>query len=288
MRNAKGLFILFLIVSLFPIGCASNGFLFKASYAPNHIYRMETSTQSKLELDLLGNAQLVANLKDKGIQLPMHIDSSQRLIASIETEQNKPDGSLPASITYEKVDFINKMNNKEMNLGLANKLEGLKIYANVINGNKVEIERFEGGDIDENMKKVIPQVIENIQKSIKYPEKPLKIGDKFTQEIPIQIPIPGFTTVDIKIISNYELRRVEKNLAYFDVVQEIKMLQADPKYKMELSGNGGGTLVHDLIENFSIEFNSNYIMFLTMNHDEILIRIKAISESKYHVAINKK
>jgi hypothetical protein len=56
---------------------------------------------------------------------------------------------------------------------------------------------------------------------------------------------------------------------------------------LELTGSGGGALVHDLAANISSEFNSNYEIFLTMNHEEIQVKMKANSVSKYKMASQK-
>lgn len=287
MRNLRMSIGLLLIVVMFSVGCATNQYSFKVAYAPNRQYRIEMSTETKSEVEIAGKEEVLAELKNKGMQLPLRVDFTQQMTVLLQTQQPQPGGTFPFSLVYEKFDNIIKMNGMERNSSPGLDLAGLKISGTIQNGNVIQVEGIEGGNIDEKSKEILIQFAENLSKNVHYPEKPMKIGDKFTQEIPMTLPVPNLGPLNLRIVSVYELQKVVKNLAYFKVVQEFKVNSSDQKLNLELTGSGGGALVHDLAANISSEFNSNYEIFLTMNHEEIQVKMKANSVSKYKMASQK-
>ena len=115
----------------------------------------------------------------------------------------------------------------------------------------------------------------------------MKIGDQFTQEIPMQIPIANLAPVNLKIVAKYKLKKVEKNLAFFDIVHEYELSQENKEVEFDISGNGEGKLIHDLLMNFFVEHNSNSKMILYAKTAAFTMKCTVFSEFKSTVEINK-
>ena len=83
-----------------------------------------------------------------------------------------------------------------------------------------------------------------------FPEQCLKIGDSFTQENPIEIPMSGFEPIKMKIVSKYTLVKKEEKMAFFKVEQTYNLTSSNEEIKLAASGTGEGSMTVDTDKNY--------------------------------------
>ena len=69
------------------------------------------------------------------------------------------------------------------------------------------------------MRNVLKTTLENVQQAIKFPEKPMKVGESFNSEIPMTIPMEGMNPISVKINMEYLLTEIKDGKAFFDIKQ---------------------------------------------------------------------
>lgn len=256
MFSQKSLFYLFLVISCTQWGCSAKSYIFKSSYLPNTTYRITMTNDAKTEMDLLDKNE---GMNHPGMELPTQIDMVVTSTTLVETGTENTHGNIPLELTFEKFNVVQKLNGQEQTNPDKFNLGGLKIFATANQNNKIKIDKIEGREIDDIVKITLPSMIENLTQNIKFPENPVKIGDQFTLEIPMQMPVANMPQFNTKTIMTCKLTKVEKDLAYFDISQKFEMLQESG---FEITGSGEGKFTYDLTKNFYVEYHSKSKMNL--------------------------
>ena len=79
-----------------------------------------------------------------------------------------------------------------------------------------------------------------LQKQIKFPDKPLKPGDSFTQAMPMNIPISKDNNLKMDGGVIYKLVSISDGKAYFDIVPNLSMMFTIKNTVVNLTGTGTG------------------------------------------------
>ena len=125
---------------------------------------------------------------------------------------------------------------------------------------KISFEVAGGAKMDDAIKEQMLKVINTMQNSVKFPDKPMKIGDAFTQDVPMDIPLAGNTS-KMMVKAVYKLIAIENNKAYFDIVFDMDTKLADT---IDMKGAGTGKLIYDIANNFSTMVQENMDVNYTM------------------------
>ena len=178
----------------------------------------------------------------------------------------------------ETVQFLN---GKMQTLNNSSPLDTTFRMVGYYEGSKVFIDDISGQNINSSIKETQKNLIQQMVKSVKFPTKPVKIGESFSQTLPLSIPIKGFAEIQIEINTIYTLKDVDAQYAYFDVIQKFKLSGDKDFENVLLKGSGQGKMIYDRNENQIISTDTQNTASMVINTGSLVI----ISNSNYHSAI---
>ncbi|GEM_PF-485873 len=273
----KKLLLLILISTLFIRVNAQQNFIFKIKYIPNRHYTTIMQMDMNMDMDFKGDSAILEKIKASGTKVPMVMVSSTKMEMNIHTGALKPANTFPITFNYSNVASKISVNGDEK-VSPPSPIIGQTIYGEYSTEGKIQLDSISGKALDDELKQTLTAGIANLVNQMKFPDKPMSIGETFNQEVPFSLPVAGINmSSTIKII--YKLISVDKSSAYFDTIQSMDFDVNTEKDGVKMIGKGKGTgdgkLVYNLAQNFATEMTSNLGFDLTMNVSNITIIAKA-------------
>ena len=131
----------------------------------------------------------------------------------------------------------------------------------------------------------IAQMMNMVQHNVKFPDRPLHVGDSFTQDMPLGIPMGGNNmNMDSKVV--YKLVNIADGKAYFDISQSMNMAIPVKGQTINLTGSGVGKMVYDIKNSFPTQFKSNMTIKFTGNIDKLGIDATLLFDMDFNYIVN--
>ena len=257
--------------------------LFKFKYQPNHTYKSSMKMDMDMEMTMRGDSAATARLKTSGMKQPMGMKMNMATAANIKTGAETPNKTFSFTMTHESPVSKITMNGVELP-GMPQQTTILPSMTGECDAEgKLHVNEITGSKMDEKTKAAMTEMMDKMQGQVKFPEKPMAIGETFTQEMPMSIPAAGLN-MDFAVKTTYKLVDIKGNMAYFDTTLSMSFDMNSQKdgVQMVAKGNGGGAgkLIYSIPDNYPISMNND----LTMNVDmsgpkDMKMGIKAIMHS---------
>lgn len=280
--------ILLPAVFLMPTAWCDDGVIPKMGPQPNRTIETVTTESADFEFNAIGNENLLAEKsRQRGVQFPIRVSNYAT------TKLMRATGPLRADNTYtyesKVVDYTaysEDAQGKRIPVqGNALKRTGLLLKGNVDAKGEINIESVTAPNITDQERKVIDSALKPISDAINRavigPDKPLKIGDGYTQQIPMALPIPGQQPLKLAIEATYKLIRIVKNIAFFDIIMRMQadMKGADPSFHLDMSGSGKGSMQYDIKSQLQVSSDTDLEMKMAIHTGEIEMAVKAQMKS---------
>jgi hypothetical protein len=279
----KKLIFLFLI-ALAVNAQAQKAIVFKMKYLPNHSYAMATGMTMKFDVNLSGNEDIIEKLKTQGITQPMKATMVMSLSGNTKTGQAAADEVFPMTVTYKLDSMSVKIADKDIPMP-AKLNTSTTIYGHAGKDGRLKADSVSGNGMKDTSEKKVTQMMNSIQNKIKFPEKPLRVGDTFTQEMPISIPMAeGDGNTNIK--ATYKLVSIDKGLANFDVVQNADIQLNVKGVTLKITGTGTGKLVYSIKNSFPIDYKTTLNLAIDGNISNMVIKGTAVLDGENKYTIN--
>lgn len=254
-----------------------------ARYLPEKEYLTTSTATVKGTISFKADKKTKEILEESGVTLPMQLENNSHTEALITTGTSV-DGKFPIRFRYTKSLSASTV------AGQTEEEEGPLLNA-IISGtydsnNHIEITSISGAYLHEGIKKVITSTLESLQEKIKFPDHPLKIGDKFTQEIPFNFPVEGLDNSDMSIICTYKLTAIKGNIAFFDLKEKISFNMSAADNTIELRGGGKGKGMFDISNNFFIYSSSLLTFKMDLSAQGLKAKAKMYSSTTEEITIN--
>jgi hypothetical protein len=241
-------------------------------------------TSSESEVHFKGNEEKIEKIKTSGIKLPMTVAGSSEISTTMTTGAMTADHRFPAKMTYGKViasQIVNGIETKE-----EKPTSGLIVKGFYTEENKLRIDTMISDRMDDNTKRFIKSTLENVQQQIKFPEKPMQVGDDFHQNLPMQIPVAGLKSAKVVITTNYKLKDISNGKAKFDILQTVTLDTENEDANIFASGEGIGISEFDIASNTTTRYETDLTMTMKMTADDLIISAKINSKSKAIVTVD--
>ena len=278
----KTTFVLLILISI--SSWAQESVTFKTKFKPNKKYKTQLKTTSQTEIEFEADKEIMDRFKSQGIELPMIMESETNMSTSIVTHDLDENGGFPATMSYGKIISKTTINGEE---AIEEKpYSGIKILGKYDTDNKFKVDSILGKNISQQMRTTLIATLENIQQAIKFPEKPLKIGDKFSSEVPMSIPMQGMNPISIKIDIEYLLTEIKGGKAFFDLKQTVTLDTSQEQVNVIVNGTGTGTSEYDINESYLTKYTSRLPMDVTVKvNEKMTMKMKATNTSEQHAVI---
>jgi len=275
--------ILFLTFSL-KATAQNDSILVKTMLLPNKEYLVTTAISSKTEMDFEANDSIMQKIKSNGVTLPMVMEMDQSIFMTTITGDRDGFGFLKFMTRVDSSISENKINGREA--PSQGYLSGLKSFGKVSEAGQITVDSLSSSTMNELEKKYVIQTMQKVFESVKFPEKPISVGDDFSQSLPLTIPFAGLQSLFFEIDIKYKLREIKDSLAYFDLDESLVLITKDQNLKIDSKGSGNGSMIYNINHNYITEYKSMLDIEMTIDVDSILIHSKIHSNSSQLTAIS--
>lgn len=252
--------------------CQSKQILdFNAGYAPENVYKQLIQSFSETEINYIGSDTFLETIKNQGIQNPTIQKAGMEMETVSETGKMDKEGNFPITIIYNK---------SETNDGKTIIPNGTMLYGKVSLSTMPKLDSISAKDLDETFKNSIFEIVKSTFSQVSIPIKKIKVGDSFSQDTPLTIPMAGIK-FEMLITTTYKLKNIIDQNANFDIDQVYKMKITESEYNIEASGSGTGTLTYDIPNHFITENTTDIDLHLKLKKDEFTLKVN--SKSKYSI-----
>jgi hypothetical protein len=270
---------------------AQRSILFKIKYLPDHIYQSNVSMTSNIEM-LFENLSKEDSdrLIKKGITMPLMLSTSTLSDLTISAGTPSALNTFPIIFKFNDVKRTGTLNGEEMPGG-STAISGHSMYATSTQTNDLQLDSIPGKPLDTSLRKELTTMFNAMVNELHLPEKMIKVGDTFTQEIPFNMTMNG-ADVAIKITATYKLMSIKKGIANFDIDQSSVVGMNNTESSQTLTGKGGGhgELTYDIKRSFPKSISRDLSFDFEMKYQGRLMKAKAKINSFYlfSVAENRK
>lgn len=274
--------LIVIVVLLFIFSCSTNQpkdtrLLFSVKIKPETKYAIETKNAFQTEIRYEGKEKAMNKLRSMGIKNPntMSRGSQSKMILKAE---KMLDNYIPVTLEIAKSTGSN---------GQPDISQGISVNGESVGGNMPEfhsIASAKPADIDD---KAFLQGIQNNFSRLNLPEKRLNIGEQFTVESTLTIPMEK-SHVEIAVSTSYKLVNMVNGLANFDIIQNYEMNQL--RMDNSFSGNGGGSgkLVYSAEKNMVTSLEMKTKLEMNKKLENFLFILKTNSEFAQKIEVDRK
>ncbi|RZJ68456.1 MAG: hypothetical protein EOO50_01295 [Flavobacterium sp.] len=263
---------------------AQQSVTFRPQASANKKYVSEFVTKNDMVMEFDAKGQTKEKLQQGGME-KMAIFQESKMPYVITTSKAKPDGSVPAEMKYGEVTVSQTVNGEKTSI--PSPASGL-VMTGYYKDSQFNVEDIKGENLTDEMKATMKTSVDNVLKSINFPKTPVKIGESFTDNTPMNMPLGQLGTLNMNIKTVYTLKKISGGIAYFDLVQTLTMDSKMESVNMSATGTGKGTTEFNLTENFLTKYDSILDMEMTIKiSDEMSVKAKSKAISSNVVTISK-
>lgn len=268
--------ILFLISILqFSLAYAQDEIIFKGYYSPQKKYSQTIEQTSETTLRYIGSQELEENLKKKNIQNPTITSSSSTNEAIVSTGKIYNTKNFPFNMKFIKTTSSD---------GKKPIPDGTLIYGKGTINEMPKLDSIVSESMDEDYKKSILQTLQSTFSQLNFPEKRIKVGESFTRDSPLSIPIAG-NTINMLMKVKYKLNSISNGKANLDVEIIFTMETNLSNYDITANGQGIGIMIYDIQNHFISRYETDTEMNMLLRTEKFDMQIKSKSGYKQKVDI---
>jgi len=134
--------------------------------------------------------------------------------------------------------------------------EGTVVHGEIIGEHLPTFSSVTSGTLDFEQKAQLLQTVRSTFEQLDFPEQRLKIGDKFSTDRQVSIPMES-SVIETVITTTYKLLSIKNGMAQFELSQSYLMTPKMMDNSFTGNGNGKGKLTYDiqncLISDYSIK-----------------------------------
>ncbi len=241
------------------------------------------NNHSVSEVSFLATPDILKKLKKRGVQNPMSVKSHLKLLEQLKTGGLRKDSTFTIEMKVDSASDKDVINGIKKNGVMNSIFKGMRMTGYYTRKNTIDSIRIYDDSLTADIKKYVSSFVSKMVEKVKYPRKPIVIGDSFKQVLPMQMNLPNGTRMKLKTIMKFTLMRIEANKAYFQTKSKVELDQDDPNVSVELTGGGKGELIHDLKKNYMIEKKTRMTISIRVDMGRIVILTKNNTNSLYNV-----
>jgi len=255
----KKLFIYTLLILTASQLKAQESVTFKMIYLPNHTYNATIDMNVGGKVTISGDEKITEKLTEQGITQPINLNLLLNMKGLTKTGAADASGNFPLTLSFNigKIDL--SVSGKQIPIPPQANV-ATTIYGHVGKDGKLKADSLKGSKMADTSEQKITQMMNSVQNKIKFPDHPLKVGDTFEQDIPINLPMAQNSQSSTKAV--YKLVSISGGNAYFDITQTAAIQLNIKQVVLNITGSGTGKLVYNLKNSFPTDYNANLTLKL--------------------------
>jgi len=266
---------------------AQQGVVFKIKYQPNHNYQMAVNFNMKMNVTVTGDPGILQKLKDEGITQPVNAILGLGADGTIKTGAMGSDNTFPLTMDFKLDSLTASANGKQAPIPPTVTDKKMHVVAHIGQDNVMTVDSANGKKASDSTQKSMQQMMQMLQRQIKFSEKPMKPGDSFTQTMPFNMPMKGGTG-DIKVEASvtYKLNSISNGKAFFDMTPSFNMNFDIKKVSVSMSGIGTGKMVYSIKDNFPVSKDGSFNLKLKVTSEKVNVDGTAVITSSSTTVVN--
>lgn len=278
-RIACGLLIL---ISFPGWGQTRKHVLFQLRDFPSQIYSIETHTNQQINLRWYGRPEILRQLQERSI--PM-ISKDSTVIFQRGKVTCGPVDSTGTSFPIVGETTISTTTGKR-----AMPPEGTIMYMHGRFNGPTQVDSLMAPGLSDRERENYALMAQQTMDGMYLPPKRITIGDTVVRHTTISLPVTD-KTIDIMITTTYQLVKVRKATADFDVVISFALKASGLPYPVTTSGQGRGKMTYDivnsLLKNYSDERKLTIdVQFMEDVHYECVLQERMVQEFSMEKRLN--
>ncbi|OCX50550.1 hypothetical protein BEL04_22500 [Mucilaginibacter sp. PPCGB 2223] len=245
---------------------AQNEVLFKMKMLPNHQYSANMKMNMDMEMNYEGTGAAMDQLKASGMKMPMLMQMETGIQSEMKTGAVNAKKEFPFSATIITLPSKMTMNGQASPEPIPNTPPETLYGKCSVNSVMPVIDSVQGKAMNDSLKNMMNKMFQNLQSAIDFPEKPMKVGDTFTQDVPFDLPVSG-AGMKMSVKAVYKLLSISAGKANFDVIFTMDMnlkLGTGGQGSMSMNGGGDGKMEYDIANNYPTHYLQNMDVNYTM------------------------
>jgi len=251
---------------------AQDAVLFKMQQMPNHKYTSEIGMGMDIHVNMTGNQAILDKLKAKGVTMPVAVKLNISGNMNMSTGKAAADNSFPVMVALGLQDLSIDFNGQKIE-PLKGKDIDVKVFGhNEADGTMVADSSFVNGKKD--TARSSSNMLSAFKKQVKFPDHPLKVGDSFTHEAPINLPSTtklGINATKTLVKTTYKLISIADGKAYFDVAQDLDIEMTIKGLNASITGGGTGKLVYSIKDSYPLSLDNTVNMKLKVTAGTMIV-----------------
>jgi hypothetical protein len=267
MKKITAFFLLLILFS-----CSKppkpEGLILKVQYQPEKTYGITTIRGAETVITYSGQNIAMQKLKRMGVKNPTISKVKTKTVTELLTGKKAADQSFPVTLTYKKT----------MSLDGKNEIpEGIVVQGQIEGAEPPVFNKVNSGTLEYNQEVQLLQIIQSNFDQFKFPEKRLKIGDQFSIDRPLSMPMEG-STIDILVTTNYKLLSIKNEMAQFELSQSYLMTPKMMDNSFSGTGSGKGQLSYDMNNSMITDYSIQTELNMNKKLDYYEFDLKTINE----------
>lgn len=223
------------------------GLILNVQFQPERTYSISTIRGTETVITYSGENIAMRKIKSKNIKNPTISKVKTKTDAELVTDKCTSGKKFPVTLTYKRI----------MSLDGNNQIpEGTVVQGEVIDEKLPTFSKVVSGSLNVEQKERLLQTVRSNFEQLEFPEQRLKIGDHFSTDRIIAMPMEG-STIEIVITTDYKLIIIKNNVAQFEIGQKYQMTPKRMDNSFTGNGSGKGQLTYDvanfLVTDFAIK-----------------------------------
>ena len=239
-------------------------------YKPNKHYKFNTESYTRTITSLEGDKSIIENLNRASLY-PMEYSFLIVSEESAETGSSIIEGRVPIKYSFIKAQTKTRIQNKT--IVKKSPLNGISVEGYYIDESKFVPTPNCLDGLSDSIKQSIFKSVSESQNQILFPAEQLKIGDKFTRNKSVQIPVSGLKPINCIISTEFTLVDTISRVAHFSINQNINQDSSKSNPSIDFNGVGSGDILFDKEDSFIISQIINNAISVKFKSDNLYVII---------------
>ncbi len=263
---------------------AAESIVLEVKRLENRDYNTVTTTITSNEFNIKAPKETMDQFEASGVKLPLTVKQEQTVVNTLKTSAARDNGDIPFTGTLETKAKV-ESSAKQANQSTQKRFELAGAYREGV----LAIDSVKGDGVTPELEDAIKKALVKVMQSVQYSKDPIKVGDTFSQAVPVSIPMQGAAPVQMLMTTHYTLKSIKGKQANFDIKQEYGLAPGATSSAVTINGSGTGTMLYDgaLYEVTSMATNSTMNMTVQSGEMQSIVKTVTGTDIKTTVKPNK-
>ncbi len=276
MRSLKALLQIYALAA----GCAAFANLAQVELdyrlQPDRDLTASIAADAITTMRVLEDRGIVASSNGRLSSRPTTIHMGSRQAIRYVTGKLQPGGGFPVEMTYlDKTTHVNTPDGRTQLLPEKTRLKGVRVTGAVDATGKLRADSVNVSGVEPNLAQSLREMMTAVLTQASDVEPMSLTFDKSVpQDLTMQIPVAGITTLDLKMRTMNRLLAIEGDVARVQQIYSMTFGTPSGAIKMKAEGSGGGTMLYQISTKTLLSSETGTLMKFVLDAPEGVIEIQ--------------